>query len=542
MGTVAILLVMRRRSSLVIARGRGASSWLVLGAQLWEAVLLAGGGALLGLAAAQLVPARASPSSPLLALGVGLTAILLLLGATWPLARRDLGQAQRDDAPVLRVPPRRLVIELTIVAIALGGVVLLRQRGMEAGSAAAADPLLLAVPVLGGLAAGIVAQRFFPVPVRGLGWLAARRRDLVPVLGLRSVGRRGTGANLFLVVLLLTAAFVAFASVIASSLEHGQEVASYREVGADYRVEQTGTGSVGVVDPATIDGVEAAAFGYVDPTADFGSVANQHASIYLDTIDAKAYAAVTAGTPADPRWPAALVTDPPSAGAGTEEQPIPAILSGSLPTGSADLHNGDTFRLTVAGQPLTFWVVGRRDSMPGIGQPAAFAVVPYAWLQRADLPRPLYATNLWLRGSASAAKPLAEALTQVAGSTRVTSRHNVIAGLRSVPFGAAIVSGFGLAVIVAEIYLALTVIGALVLSSARRTRDLAYLRTLGVTSGQALALTVTEHAPAVLLAVLPGIVLGIGLAVLFEPEPGTGAPSSVPATCRHSSTGRRWRC
>jgi putative ABC transport system permease protein len=94
--------------------------------------------------------------------------------------------------------------------------------------------------------------------------------------------------------------------------------------------------------------------------------------------------------------------------------------------------------------------------------------------------------------------------------------------LRDVPFGAAISSGFGLAVIVAEIYLALTVVGALVLSSARRTRDLAYLRTLGVTGGQALALTVTEHAPAVLLSVVPGALLGIGVALLLEPSLGLG--------------------
>lgn len=521
-GTVAILLVMRRRPALVIARGRGASSWLILGAQLWEGILLAGGGALLGLAAALLVPARSSPSSPLLALGVGLTAVLLLIGATWPLARRNLGQFGRDDAPVIRVPPRRLVIELTIVAIAIGGAVLLRQRGMEAGTAAAADPLLLAVPVLSGVAAGIVAQRFFPVPVRGLGWLAARRRDLVPVLGLRSVGRHAGTANLFLVVLLLTAAFVAFASVIVTSLDRGQLVASFQSVGADYRVEQTGTGSVGVVNPATIDGVEAAAFGYVDPLADFTSVPNQRSAIYLDAIDAAGYAAVTSGTPAEPHWPAAFAADPPSAGAGTDAQPIPAILSGSLPTGSADLHNGDTFSMEVADQPLTFWVVERRASMPGIGQPAAFALVPYAWLEHADLSRRAYATDLWLRGSAEAATPLAEALTQVAGPTRVTSRHDVIAVLRDVPFGAAISSGFGLAVIVAEIYLALTVVGALVLSSARRTRDLAYLRTLGVTGGQALALTVAEHAPAVLLSVVPGVLLGIGVALLLEPSLGLG--------------------
>ena len=116
MGMVAILLVRRRRATLALARGRGASGSLVLGTQLWESTLIAGAAALLGLAVAVLVvPARANPLSPVLAIGVGATAVLLLVGASWPTARRSLGQLERDDAPVLRVPPRRLVIEMTVV-------------------------------------------------------------------------------------------------------------------------------------------------------------------------------------------------------------------------------------------------------------------------------------------------------------------------------------------------------------------------------------------------------------------------------------------
>ena len=49
---VAILLVRRRTATLALVRGRGASGALVLGTQLWEAIILAGGAALLGLAAA----------------------------------------------------------------------------------------------------------------------------------------------------------------------------------------------------------------------------------------------------------------------------------------------------------------------------------------------------------------------------------------------------------------------------------------------------------------------------------------------------------
>jgi putative ABC transport system permease protein len=57
----------------------------------------------------------------------------------------------------------------------------------------------------------------------------------------------------------------------------------------------------------------------------------------------------------------------------------------------------------------------------------------------------------------------------------------------------------------------------MVLSAAGRTRDLAYLRTLGVTARQALGLTVMEHGPPVVLALVPGVALGVAIAVLVEP-------------------------
>jgi putative ABC transport system permease protein len=88
--------------------------------------------------------------------------------------------------------------------------------------------------------------------------------------------------------------------------------------------------------------------------------------------------------------------------------------------------------------------------------------------------------------------------------------------------GQAVVGGYGLAVVIAAAYLALTIIGALILSAARRTRDLAYLRTLGVSGGQSLGLTVMEHAPPVVLALVPGVLLGIVVASLTLPSLGLG--------------------
>jgi putative ABC transport system permease protein len=522
---VATLLVRQRRAALALARGRGASGTLLLGTQLWEALVLAGGAALVGLlAAVTLVDARGSPLSQVLAVAVGGLAGLILLAASWPLARRPLGQLERDDTPVLRVPPRRLVIEATIVAVAVGATLLLRERGLTVDAPdglARADPLLASVPMLGGLAAGIVALRLYPLPIRALGWLAARRRDFVPVLGLRTIGRGPSVANLPLLVLMLTAAFGAFSSVVASSLDRGQVSASYLKVGADYRVEAVGLGALAPAsDPAAIPGVEAVAAGWVDTSAAFASTPKQRASISLGVVETRAHERVTAGSAAEPRWPAAFLAEPEGTGIGTEENPIPAILSFALPFGSADLVPGSTFRMTVHGVPMTFELVEERATFPGVRERASLAVVPFDWVQAATGAQALAPNVMWVRAPGDAAEQLAATFPEARGVVYIVSRYDAYAAIHDAPLAAAIGTGYGVALVLAAIYMALTIVGALILSAARRTRDLAYLRTLGVTARQALALTIVEQAVPVLLAIVPGVALGIGLAILCEPGLG----------------------
>jgi putative ABC transport system permease protein len=91
------------------------------------------------------------------------------------------------------------------------------------------------------------------------------------------------------------------------------------------------------------------------------------------------------------------------------------------------------------------------------------------------------------------------------------------------PLVAAIGNGFRLTMLVSALYTAIAVIAALTLSAARRRREEALLRTLGLSGGQSLWLTVVEHAPAVLLAVLPGLALGIAIAYLLAPGMGLSA-------------------
>ena len=228
--------------------------------------------------------------------------------ATWPAARRPYGASDRDEAPPLRASPRRLVLEGTAVFLAVAGALLLRQRGLAiADEEVRFDPFLAAVPVLATVAVGIVLLRVYPFPIRAGGWLAARRRDLVPVLGLRNVGRHSAAVALPLLVLMLTAAFTAFASVVSVTVDRGQQDSSWQEVGADYRIDTiSGAGLSSQIDPDAIDGVQAWADALVDVAAPFEGQSNQRTSIYLNAPDLAAYADVVEGSPASLEIPAEM--------------------------------------------------------------------------------------------------------------------------------------------------------------------------------------------------------------------------------------------
>jgi predicted lysophospholipase L1 biosynthesis ABC-type transport system permease subunit len=83
--------------------------------------------------------------------------------------------------------------------------------------------------------------------------------------------------------------------------------------------------------------------------------------------------------------------------------------------------------------------------------------------------------------------------------------------------------GFRLGLAIAVAYAAFAVITALTLTSARRTQDLAFLRTLGLSRAQAAGITIIEHATPVLVAVVPGIATGIAVAFLLEGSLGLEA-------------------
>jgi putative ABC transport system permease protein len=521
---LAILLGTRRRAGTTLARARGASTGTLLLAQTWEAVVFIGAAALAGYGLAiNLVPGRASIASGILSAAIALAGIAIFVASVLPGLHRPIELGARDVTPPVRLAPRRFVLEATAVGVSVAAIVLLQQRGLtiEPGGRAAArvDPFLAAVPVLAGAAAGIVTTRLYPIPVRFLGWLAAHARGIVPVLALRHVVRRPSFAALPILVLLATAAFSSFALLVMSSLDRGQVEASWRAVGADYRVDAPEGRSLNDVDPSSVPGVEAVATAYAFSSAQMRLALGRVVRVNFVAIDAPAYAAV-AGGPLAPAWPAELADS--HVAAGTAQDPIPAILSSALPAGVEAIHVGDGVKVRLGDNFWSFRIVAIRPEFPGVVDGPSFLVTPIESVR--PLSNAVTANRMWIKGSPAAGPEIAALLDrQAPPSTDLQSRDAWYVQLKAEPLIQVIADGFRLAFVLAAVYAAISIVTALTLTAVRRSEDLAFLRTLGLSPRQSAGIVVVEHGVPILLSLVPGLATGIAVAYLLESTLGLDA-------------------
>lgn len=517
---VSLLGVERRRRSLATMRGRGGSAVQLVGAHLLEALLVTvPAAALAAWLTGTLVDARWTPVSLAAAGAAALVAVLVFVAASVPAVLGSLRGDVREEAATGSVGQRRLVFEGLVVGLAIGGVVLLRQRGLVGGSASGAlggvDPFLAGVPALVGLAVGIVTLRVYPVPIRVAGLLAAGSRGLVPALGLRRAERRSGVSNLPLVVLLLTVAIGAFSSTMLATIDRGQVAASWNGVGAAHRLTAPEVGSE-LPDLSANAGVEAVA-GLHEGAATLGL--SGRSRIDLAAIDAAEYEAVTKGTPIETRLPPSFSSAPSEERTGTSEQPIPAIVSAEVSrSGTEPLRAGQTFIMMVQGRFATFEATEIRSELPTLPAERAFVVVPRAWLEAAMPDRRFAPTSLFVRAPADSAGAL-RAIADGAGVT-FESQDARLGRFRDRPLVGAVGAGFSLALLVAIGFAALASIVAMLLSGSARARETAQLRTLGLGRAQVLWLTFLEHGPMVAIALLAGA--GLGVAVAWVVLPGLG--------------------
>ncbi|HET7038155.1 MAG TPA: FtsX-like permease family protein, partial [Thermomicrobiaceae bacterium] len=524
-GLMASFVAVQRRATIATLRGRGASARQLLLGQASEGLLLCIPAALVGLLLADLL-VRARPSVwSLVAAGVTvLAATALLVGAAAPNARRPLGTIEREEVVAARPSPRRLVFEAFVVVLAAAGVYLLRRRGLAGDSAAAQvggfDPYLAAVPLLLGLALGLIVRRLFVFPVRLLAWQASFRRDLVPFLGFRRLARQSAVTSVPLLVLLLSVAVSVFSSVLLHTIEVGQKQSSWAVVGADYQVQSfLDIELPKELDLTTVPGVQAVAAAYHQADVTSGGSGGFPGTVSFLALDPDAYARVNAGRPVDPLPPALFAR--PSAGIGTPNHPIPALVS-QFWNGNQPLRPGDTFALHLNDQDLTFQAVQVREQFAGLSLDSPFVVTQTSSVQAALAaigPRggTIKPNELFVRGPASAAAPIRAALKQAAPLATLVSRSEQYASVHDSPLIAGSANGFRLGLIVAIVYSALAVGLTLALSGRSRARDLAYLRTLGLSWRQAIWLTVAEQAPTTLLALILGIALGVVVVHLIAP-------------------------
>ena len=518
-GLIGALIADRRRSALVLQRGRGASTFQILGAQLGEGLLLTVPAvALGGIAALTLVSARPSGLSLVAIAGVAGGATALLMAIALPVARGRLGQLERTDASVGRVSVRRLIFEALVAVVAIGGVYLLRRRGLggETATSAGFDPFLAAVPVLAGLAAGLIVLRLYPLPIRLFSWIASLGRGFVAAFALRRVGRQPGANNLPLLVLLLTVAVGVFSSVLLTTIERGQSSTAWQQIGAAYRARVTFGELPDDLDLQKVPGVEAAARAYLAPGVTFDMNGSDNL-ITLDAVEASQMEGVTRGTPADPHLPRGLLDPPTAANAGTEQAPVPAIVSSRAATGPRLMSADDRFQLLIEGTWVQFVVVDVRDTIPGLTPGTLFVVTSFDQLTAARPSAPLPVTNVFVRAPPSVQPALEEALAGVTPATNLTSQAGALEALQGSPLIAGVAAGFRISLLVAALYSALAVIVALTLSAAARARDLAFLRTLGLSGRQAVGLMVIEQVPGLVVALLAGTALGIAVATLVEP-------------------------
>ncbi|MGA4861836.1 ABC transporter permease [Streptomyces lavendulocolor] len=564
-GTVAVVVVAmagglaatRRRDELALLRSRGGSLRGIGGRLLAETAVAAVPAAVLGLMLAVWLVG----SGPVGYAGAGAAAVALVacaalpLRAVYPLRRPEVGGG-RDDLVAARPSRRRTVAELTLLVLAVGAVVALRQGAPDRGGAlgggvlgdgapgggvlgggvpagAAQDPggvLTGAAPVLVALVAALVLVRLYPVPLRWLARPARRLRGVVGPLSLARAARSPAAGVLPLLALLVALTTAAFGGSVLAGMSEARDEAAVLATGADARV--AGAGEAAPLPPAVVEavrdvpGVREAVPVQVEygvPLAARPGVPGSM-SVTLIGVDPEAYAALARRGGRGGFRPADLAREGPPDGG--REPLLPAIVSPSVAelTGSEQRlvqARAGTFRMRVAG------VRERTPAVPG----ADFIVVNAAHLAyRAD-------TVLLVNGSMDGGE-LRAAVRSVGGGLSVLLRSQARAAFVASPVQTGAERLYALAVAAGAGYAALALLLSLLHGTPGRVALLARLRTMGLSRRQARWLVGMEALPQALLAAVGGASAGWATVALLAPgvdparlalvaAPGLAPPAGV---------------
>jgi putative ABC transport system permease protein len=495
------MAVARRRSALVLLRARGASEVRVRGLLAVQGLASALPAGVLGtVLGVLLVPGRVDLGDLLLPAAATLLPALLLALAPGGTARAG----RREARGVLG--PWRWVVEVLVLAAAALSVVTLARRGT---TGSAGDPLVVALPVLLGLAVGVLVLRAYPWPLRAAVLAARRRRGLGVFLGVAQAARAPAAGVVPVVALVMGVASVILSGATISTLHDAAVQGAVRAVGADLsldRVAASTTAGVGITDEEIdaarqVDGVAAvAAVGDGGRRAYASGRTSDGAEVVV--VDAAALREVQDGLDGVAALPDAL--------AGDDGAPAVVVSDG------LDLDR-DLPLVAKVGADLTevpLDPVGALDRVPGVATGQSWILVDRDAWQRASGLTP-DVDRLLVRlapgaDAASVADALEDAVSGVRATTLVAEQAEVteatlVAGMRTL-----VVAVAGLSVL-----LCAAVLGLLLLAGApARGRMTALLVTLGAPRGVRRLLVLGEAAAPLLAAGVGGLLAGSALPAL----------------------------
>ncbi len=503
LGAVVVLLgarlvAQRRAAEFTLMRARGAAlyqlGWLVLRASV---IVAAVAGAAAAVLAISLTPGDGDAVGWWLA---GLTIAVTLAG---PLLISVV--PQRVAAPVAERPRRRaggrnravrrIVVETVLVAVAAGGLIVLRDQGLSSGSSGlytSAAPVLLAVGV------AVVVLRCYPPLVRELARIAGRSRGVVAFVGLARATRTPPGSVLPWFALVLVLAMVAFPDIIAASVTQAQVAASWQQVGADAIIQVGHNESFLPTlqqQVSSVPGVVATAFADVET----GSLSSG-SSLSVLYVDPAQYAAVVDQAPG-PRFPLAALS-------GSPATMLPAVGNAA----AAQLLGTAPAEVGVGSSTITIQLAGRISGVPGVTA-SAVVVVPDEPLGSNPGGNLMLVAGPGLDAARLSAvvygsQPDASVTLRATALTALTTAPVLQAARTALTQGLATAAGFGV----------LILLMSLLLTAQTRELTLASLATMGLRRWQVQLLLAAETLPPVVAAAIGGVACAWLLAPLVGPS------------------------
>ena len=506
----ARMLVARRDGELIMLRARGGSLRQVAGLVLRAALVAAGPAALAGggLAIAA-VPGRAASSGSSWALaGVAVAAALAgpPLIAAWkyrrpgPAANPARISTAETGRTRTRTAWRRPVAEVTAIAAAVAGLILLHDQGAPAGGSI--DLYLSLAPMLVAIPAVLVMLRLYPLVIRGLLTLSARGAGAAGFVALSAAARSSLTGVLPAFALVLALNLATFAGMVGQGISRGETAASWQATGADVLIR-----TAPAAPPVSAAAVRAigAVRGVRHATAVWNTdwVTPDGEPLTVSAVDPAGYAALTADTPF-PAFAAAAIGAAPGGALGGTVAPVLASPSAAALLGRTPAQLSS---LSTMG-PFTVRVAGILDSTPAQPGGGTFVVMPLETLP-GQTGRPAPNTVLVTGTGIDQARLSAVAGRVIPGNTTVIFRSDVLAQLGSSPLqqGARLI--ITLTIATAAAFGLFIVILGLALGSADRELTLARLTVMGH-QGTA-RLIITEAMPAVLAAVIAGAACALAL-------------------------------